>query len=112
MTRRPPRSTLFPYPTLFRSGRGELEPTADGRAVEEGEGGVAIGLERLDGGGEGMGDELLGLLGEDVVGDVADVVAGGEHALGAGEDQAAGVERRDRLGDRVEDRVVERVALR
>src|SRR5256885_8574484 len=79
MTRRPPRSTLFPYPTLFRSGQGELEPTADGRAVEEGEGGVAIGLERLDGGGEGMGDELLGLLGEDVVGDVADVVAGGEH---------------------------------
>src|SRR3712207_7644757 len=28
MIRRPPRSTLFPYPTLFRSG---VEATADGR---------------------------------------------------------------------------------
>src|SRR5260370_42228457 len=25
MIRRPPRSTLFPYTTLFRSGRGELD---------------------------------------------------------------------------------------
>src|SRR3712207_8052145 len=32
MIRRPPRSTLFPYTTLFRSGRrqkGHLQPTAD-----------------------------------------------------------------------------------
>src|SRR2546430_4234488 len=27
MIRRPPRSTLFPYTTLFRSGFGELGPT-------------------------------------------------------------------------------------
>src|SRR3712207_7151404 len=26
MIRRPPRSTLFPYPTLFRSPRGETAP--------------------------------------------------------------------------------------
>src|SRR3712207_8777987 len=26
MIRRPPRSTLFPYTTLFRSGRNSLEP--------------------------------------------------------------------------------------
>src|SRR3712207_9452949 len=25
MIRRPPRSTLFPYPTLFRSGRGHAD---------------------------------------------------------------------------------------
>src|SRR5690349_24198079 len=29
MTRRPPRSTLFPYTTLFRSGLHHLEPIAD-----------------------------------------------------------------------------------
>src|SRR5258707_4113392 len=27
MIRRPPRSTLFPYTTLFRSGKGYTEPT-------------------------------------------------------------------------------------
>src|SRR3712207_9463685 len=31
MIRRPPRSTLFPYTTLFRSGRGGVAPPADGR---------------------------------------------------------------------------------
>src|SRR5437868_9971880 len=34
MIRRPPRSTLFPYTTLFRSGRGDRIPRArrrDGR---------------------------------------------------------------------------------
>src|SRR2546422_8163509 len=32
MIRRPPRSTLFPYTTLFRSGRrAQTEPTAQGR---------------------------------------------------------------------------------
>src|SRR5216683_6499850 len=29
MIRRPPRSTLFPYTTLFRSRRGNLEPYGD-----------------------------------------------------------------------------------
>src|SRR3712207_9036873 len=39
MIRRPPRSTLFPYTTLFRSAHGELEPhdeAADG--IEAGDG--------------------------------------------------------------------------
>src|ERR1035438_2012202 len=30
MTRRPPRSTLFPYPTLFRSGNGSAVRFAEG----------------------------------------------------------------------------------
>src|SRR3712207_9019586 len=29
MIRRPPRSTLFPYTTLFRSGRGRATPDPD-----------------------------------------------------------------------------------
>src|SRR3712207_8298321 len=33
MIRRPPRSTLFPYPTLFRSGEGAL-PALDARRQE------------------------------------------------------------------------------
>src|SRR5437016_10887744 len=34
MIRRPPRSTLFPYTTLFRSGRSaEEDPQGGGRAV-------------------------------------------------------------------------------
>src|SRR5256885_10896694 len=31
MIRRPPRSTLFPYPTLFRSENGRLENSAEVR---------------------------------------------------------------------------------
>jgi hypothetical protein len=56
--------------------------------------------------------EPLGLFGEDVVGDLADVVARREHPLRAGEQHRARVA--DVVqdgGDRVEDRVVERVAL-
>src|SRR3712207_7347061 len=30
MIRRPPRSTLFPYTTLFRSSTGHTEPPGDG----------------------------------------------------------------------------------
>src|SRR5256885_2516931 len=30
MIRRPPRSTLFPYTTLFRSGRGRRQNASDG----------------------------------------------------------------------------------
>src|SRR3989454_12136343 len=33
MIRRPPRSTLFPYTTLFRSARRQREPAGDQRAV-------------------------------------------------------------------------------
>src|SRR3712207_8275689 len=37
MIRRPPRSTLFPYTTLFRSGRDRLRRPAVGRAAREDE---------------------------------------------------------------------------
>src|SRR3712207_7922117 len=47
MIRRPPRSTLFPYTTLFRSERDDLHASVEGKAAEEallrqhdGEGGV------------------------------------------------------------------------
>src|SRR3712207_587421 len=50
MIRRPPRSTLFPYTTLFRSREGDVEPAAD---VDDAVGipdalGVAGRLERAD----------------------------------------------------------------
>src|SRR5690554_7791323 len=34
MIRRPPRSTLFPYTTLFRSGVGHLRSTVIGNAIK------------------------------------------------------------------------------
>src|SRR3712207_8519355 len=36
MIRRPPRSTLFPYTTLFRSGPGRAEPEPDARDRRDG----------------------------------------------------------------------------
>src|SRR5258706_1926985 len=36
MIRRPPRSTLFPYTTLFRSHRGDLRPRSDAAARRRG----------------------------------------------------------------------------
>src|SRR5258706_5684171 len=47
MIRRPPRSTLFPYTTLFRSRRGAVHPGREplGRAPGRG----AVGGRRLDG---------------------------------------------------------------
>src|SRR3712207_8686021 len=48
MIRRPPRSTLFPYTTLFRSGRGERRCVALARArVERGEEGTLRALGRV-----------------------------------------------------------------
>src|SRR3712207_7166194 len=42
MIRRPPRSTLFPYTTLFRSRVLELYAIADGAAPEPGDPSVVI----------------------------------------------------------------------
>src|SRR3989475_12131125 len=55
MIRRPPRSTLFPYTTLFRSGM-VLAPNRPGavveiearRLAEEVYGGLPVGLDRAD----------------------------------------------------------------
>src|SRR3712207_9285344 len=61
MIRRPPRSTLFPYTTLFRSGVGILGPGEWGAAVvpgvdepldggdQVGDGGEAAAAQRLPG---------------------------------------------------------------
>src|SRR3712207_8597962 len=46
MIRRPPRSTLFPYTTLFRSGRLDPRPLVHGLGVESGE--EALGDEVVD----------------------------------------------------------------
>src|SRR2546430_11614293 len=52
MIRRPPRSTLFPYTTLFRSLRGQRQPAEPelpdaARLVHGLPGAVAVGLEQL-----------------------------------------------------------------
>src|SRR3712207_8937681 len=62
MIRRPPRSTLFPYTTLFRSPAGRGHPataTAGGRAAGAGRragGRGRHGPRRRNGGGEGRSD--------------------------------------------------------
>jgi hypothetical protein len=91
----------------------ELEAAADRVARQRGDGRDLAVLQRPERRGEGVRDQTLGLLGEDVVGDLADVVARGEHPPGAGQQHHARVADVVQHGrDRVEDRVVERVALR
>src|SRR3712207_8800614 len=63
MIRRPPRSTLFPYTTLFRSGSGPQldahrvlpDRRADGRGGRGGARGAVLGLRQRAGGGAGRG---------------------------------------------------------
>src|SRR5687768_17711046 len=43
MIRRPPRSTLFPYTTLFRSGIGEAPVGTVEEALDAFEGGLGLG---------------------------------------------------------------------
>src|SRR3712207_7075258 len=66
MIRRPPRSTLFPYTTLFRSGQRPVEQAA--RRVEPG---AAVGHhdERVV---AGDGVHALGVVGRLVVGSLVD----------------------------------------
>src|SRR3712207_7424354 len=59
MIRRPPRSTLLPYTTLFRSAQGDQQPERDDATAELGavRGGAAPRLRRagaLAGGGLGV----------------------------------------------------------
>src|SRR3712207_8481973 len=59
MIRRPPRSTLFPYSTLFRSAEA-----VGGDPVERDDGlGGAAGLEVLQDQGAGRGDRGVAVLG-------------------------------------------------
>src|SRR3712207_8276940 len=49
MIRRPPRSTLFPYTTLFRSPGERQQPAPAAEALEHGEeGGLALACEPLE----------------------------------------------------------------
>ena len=79
----------------------ELEAAADRVAGERRERRDRAGVERVERGGERVGDELLGLVGERLVGEVAEVVARREHPGGAGDEHAAGVvgEGAERRGD-------------
>src|SRR5260370_5075077 len=65
MIRRPPRSTLFPYTTLFRSHR-EVDRVAalggaDERVLREFQSGVANGVDFVDRWGWGRGRRGAGL---------------------------------------------------
>src|SRR3712207_6927111 len=51
MIRRPPRSTLFPYTTLFRSDRGRVQP------ARPRQGGRALGRTRLGQVGPGADED-------------------------------------------------------
>src|SRR5688572_32303577 len=55
MNRRPPRSTLFPYTTLFRSGYLEQEGGVDAAGVGD-EDGVELGQTSAQGFELGVGD--------------------------------------------------------
>src|SRR2546427_7684082 len=48
MIRRPPRSTLFPYTTLFRSGRADPGPTRPRQLPHAGRGDVCAALSRRE----------------------------------------------------------------
>src|SRR2546425_7730929 len=88
MIRRPPRSTLFPYTTLFRSGHGEGRGH-DARRVDHRALDLALQLDGLL--------EVVGETDEDRVEDAADLA--GLHHVGVevGEDLAVLA---DRLGER------------
>src|SRR5574341_2090232 len=78
MIRRPPRSTLFPYTTLFRSPRREQH-----RRGEEAARGAPIGRQREDGRGEDGEGQLV----PEVVGHHRADDAAGEIALEVGEER-------------------------
>src|SRR3712207_8618513 len=59
MIRRPPRSTLFPYTTLFRSDErtGERDPFAEAVGQRAGHRGVVVSDAQLGQGGHGAGPQ-------------------------------------------------------
>src|SRR3712207_8538500 len=68
MIRRPPRSTLFPYTTLFRSGFEGFDVAAEGRVVGLDLQGTAVGLQRQVGPAEPQIAAGQAVEGADVVG--------------------------------------------
>src|SRR3712207_9105317 len=71
MIRRPPRSTLFPYTTLFRSDDWgtavNVQQMVFGNKGERSGSGVAFSRDEVTGAPEPSGDFLLNAQGEDVV---------------------------------------------
>src|SRR2546429_5647596 len=64
MIRRPPRSTLFPYTTLFRSVAASLELfIPDFFLAEKIEGGDALSRADIDPSGPGIGDDAFDVFG-------------------------------------------------
>src|SRR3712207_7448737 len=59
MIRRPPRSTLFPYTTLFRSCGAAGPDSPRARGAGGGGDGTSADAAGVDGGGEGAGPEAL-----------------------------------------------------
>src|SRR3712207_8425237 len=73
MIRRPPRSTLFPYTTLFRSETGEGGVTRDLGDVEEGAGGErSVRALRVDGEREADYGSVEGLVELELAHDAGD----------------------------------------
>src|SRR3989442_1863218 len=106
MIRRPPRSPLFPYPTLFRSRRGQHAGAAVGEAVDHADGrlGARADLERGAGALGAARIELLLRVLRVVLALLVDVAARGERLLaGARDDDAADLV----VGHRARDRVVQ-----
>src|SRR5258708_28922189 len=60
MIRRPPRSTLFPYTTLFRSSRNARRAVGDAAGLGDRAGRGAGNHRRVVDAVDGDGDELLG----------------------------------------------------
>ena len=95
-------------------GQRQLQAAAERVAVERGDHRPGVRRDRVEGVGERVGDERLGVALEALLGDAGDVVAGRERVALARDHDAAGrdpvVEPRHRLRDRVQDVVVEGVA--
>src|SRR5690348_18374041 len=65
MIRRPPRSTLFPYTTLFRSGEGDGVAGVGGPRLRlRGDGGRDVGRRRVGGDLDRVGECVRGEAGE------------------------------------------------
>src|SRR5687768_11105324 len=74
MIRRPPRSTLFPYTTLFRSDRARRHGTGDEGRAQRSRGRIDVGVVRENGTGDENGRVADGFRGGNLKQRVADRV--------------------------------------
>src|SRR2546430_4348421 len=100
MIRRPPRSTLFPYTTLFRSSEvaGRMSIQVGAASLQKANGGFGI----LLGGVPGVPPAKVVILGGGVAGTHAADMAGGPRAHGTGGDPPGGRPRGERESTRLE----------